>query len=343
MTTIADIAVALGVSKAAVSYALARRRDKVSQALIDQVHATADQLGWRPNAAARSLRRGSFRRLALVLEQRSRFQHLPNLMLAGMLERCAAADCEVVLTTAPEVALRGWSLRLAEERSVDGIALLWDRPLLPTWAEELLSGTLPVVTVNYGRGAIDIAIDEEAGGRLVGSVLAAHDPTRIGWSAYWVGQLGASHRHFSVAQRFAGVRAALGAAPLEAPSLDGGGSCLATPKPVSDEDVARWHSAVTAWLQRERPTAVICYSDGDLLTVAHAALALGMAGQLELAVFADRPQELPGFTVHTLILPQRELGVAVATRLLSGEAVVPVVPTEVVCRGERTSAPRLEA
>lgn len=318
--TLIDIARAAGISKAAASYALARRRDKVSHDLIERVAGIAARLGWQPNSAARSLRSGSFQRIALLVEDRYRFGHVPLLLLAGMLETLGPQRFDLMLVAAPEFGPRDWVPRLVQEASVDGIALFWDRPLLPVWYPELAGRGLPLLTVNLGGDQHDVSPDEAAGGALLGRFLAAQGRRRLGWSAYWQRHLGAAHRHFSVVDRAAGLEAGSGQTLIEGPAFPEGGAGDAKPPPPTDAMLSRWRSDLRDWLRRpDRPEAIVCYDQTNLIEVAHAALAIGpdLAGSLCLAVFADQPVELPGLDVLTVVLPQREVGVMVATELLA--------------------------
>jgi DNA-binding LacI/PurR family transcriptional regulator len=64
--TIADIARSAGVSKSAVSYAL-NGQQGISAATAERILAVANELGWRPNRAARSLRAATAGACGVVL------------------------------------------------------------------------------------------------------------------------------------------------------------------------------------------------------------------------------------------------------------------------------------
>lgn len=96
-----DVARAAGVSQAAVSLVLGDKwRGRVSAAKADAVRAAARELGYRPNAAARTLRTGGTRTALLVVPA------LTNEFFAGVhtgAARAAAAhDFGVVLYPSPE-------------------------------------------------------------------------------------------------------------------------------------------------------------------------------------------------------------------------------------------------
>jgi DNA-binding LacI/PurR family transcriptional regulator len=67
--TIADIARSAGVSKSAVSCAL-NGQQGISTATAERILAVANELGWRPNRAARSLRAASAGACGVVLAER---------------------------------------------------------------------------------------------------------------------------------------------------------------------------------------------------------------------------------------------------------------------------------
>lgn len=64
-TTLDTIAQRLGVSRMAVSYAL-RNKPGVAEDTRRRIQELADELGYRPNAAARAIRRGNFRAIGLL-------------------------------------------------------------------------------------------------------------------------------------------------------------------------------------------------------------------------------------------------------------------------------------
>ena len=124
--TIRDIARVSGVSKASVSYAL-NDQPGVSPQTRQRILAAAEQLGWRPSAAARSLSNARAGAVGLAI---ARDVHLlgeePYYMrfIAGMESVLAAQGVSLLLTVVPDVdaavaVVRGWWA----ERRVDGVVL----------------------------------------------------------------------------------------------------------------------------------------------------------------------------------------------------------------------------
>ncbi|NAZ81425.1 substrate-binding domain-containing protein [Kineococcus sp. R8] len=124
--TIRDIARVSGVSKASVSYAL-NDQPGVSPQTRERILAAAEQLGWRPSAAARSLSNARAGAVGLAIARDVRLLgEEPYYMrfIAGMESVLAAQGVSLLLTVVPDVdaavgVLRGWWA----ERRVDGVVL----------------------------------------------------------------------------------------------------------------------------------------------------------------------------------------------------------------------------
>lgn len=97
-TTLDTIAQRLGVSRMAVSYAL-RNKPGVAEDTRRRIQELADELGYRPNAAARAIRRGNFRAIGLLTTVNGDVPTLPPAALHA-LER-QAIDRGLRLTLAP--------------------------------------------------------------------------------------------------------------------------------------------------------------------------------------------------------------------------------------------------
>ncbi|WP_308469811.1 LacI family DNA-binding transcriptional regulator [Kineococcus rubinsiae] len=124
--TIRDIARVAGVSKASVSYAL-NDQPGVSPGTRDRILAAAEQLGWRPSAAARSLSNARAGAVGLAIARDVRLlgeEPYYMRLIAGMESVLAAQGVSLLLTVVPDVGaavevMRGWWA----ERRVDGVVL----------------------------------------------------------------------------------------------------------------------------------------------------------------------------------------------------------------------------
>ncbi|MFF2040652.1 LacI family DNA-binding transcriptional regulator [Kitasatospora sp. NPDC058170] len=136
--TLLDVARAAGVSKSTASDAL-QGSGRVADATRERVQAAARELGYRPNTAARSLRRSSTGAVGLHLPRTAtRLDYYMNLAF-GAVERARADGLDLVLL-APGTASGGG---LASR--VDGLLVIdpeVDDPEVP----DLLGAGVPVVT-----------------------------------------------------------------------------------------------------------------------------------------------------------------------------------------------------
>jgi DNA-binding LacI/PurR family transcriptional regulator len=122
--TIADIARRAGVSKGAVSYAL-NGQPGVSEATRQRIMAIADEIGWKPNSAARALSGSMANAVGLALCRPARtlgvepfYMELISGVEAELSARSYALTLQVVADQDAEIAVyrRWWG-----ERRVDGV------------------------------------------------------------------------------------------------------------------------------------------------------------------------------------------------------------------------------
>lgn len=164
--TIRDIARDAGVSTTTVSHVVNGTRI-VSAAVKARVDASIENLGYVPNAAARSLRRNRTWSIGVVVPNCSNPFFAE--MLAGVEDAAFAADISVILCNAHDDPQRQRRhLRLLTEKQVDAVLLLSvgeDERL----AGQLLGLAVPHVVVDRdvaGLAVDSVRVDHAAGGRL---------------------------------------------------------------------------------------------------------------------------------------------------------------------------------
>jgi LacI family transcriptional regulator len=159
-----DVAVAAGVSKAAVSKVV-RNAYGVSPAMRHRVESAIENLGYRPSIAARSLRGASF---TLGIEIPQLGNDFFTQVMQGAAGRLAGSGYQLVIAPAMGEMKADRLLNALIDRHVDGvIAISPDVP--PEWLEHL--GTeIPIVllgrhdtSANYDT----LTDDDELGSRLV--------------------------------------------------------------------------------------------------------------------------------------------------------------------------------
>ncbi|NKZ07445.1 LacI family DNA-binding transcriptional regulator [Actinomadura latina] len=120
---IGEIARRSGVSRSTVSYALSGKRP-VSEATRRRIQAIIDELGYRPNAAARALKEGRSHTLGLVIPPAGR--RLTDMQLgfvASVVDAAARADLDVLLSPSGGEHDRSFE-RVVGGRRVDGVVLM---------------------------------------------------------------------------------------------------------------------------------------------------------------------------------------------------------------------------
>ncbi|MGN7188592.1 LacI family DNA-binding transcriptional regulator [Microbacterium enclense] len=199
---IKDVAARAGVSVGTVSNVL-NGRETVSAAAAERVRAAIDALGYVRNDAARQLRAGRSRSIALIVLD------VGNPFFAAVArgaEARAAADGYVVLVGSSGADLDRERLYLDQfqEQRVAGV-LLTPADAADGVAERLVSAGIPVVLVDEQTSRDDVctvSVDDVEGGHLAVAHLLAQGRRRI---AFVAGPLTTRQ----VADRLAGARRAV--------------------------------------------------------------------------------------------------------------------------------------
>ena len=184
-----DVARLAGVSRAAVSRVFTPGAP-ASKEMSEKVRRAAEELGYRPNALARSLNTGRTRMIGLLVA------YLDNAFYAEAVERLSLALQDrghhvLLFMATPTVADTDRVVREILDRQVDGIVLA-SVTMSSSLARECARHAIPVLHFNReidGAGLDAVVTDNEGGGRAVADLLcdAGHD--RI---AYLAGFDGAS-------------------------------------------------------------------------------------------------------------------------------------------------------
>ena len=144
---IGEIARRAGVSRSTVSYALSGKRP-VTEETRQRIQTVIDELGYRPNAAARALKEGRTRTLGLVIPPAT--QRLTDMQLgfvASVVEAAARADLDVLLSPSGGDHDRSFE-RIVTGRRVDGVILMEIR-LEDQRVSRLQQAGLPFVTIGH--------------------------------------------------------------------------------------------------------------------------------------------------------------------------------------------------
>lgn len=323
---LADVAARAGTSKPIASRILNEDPTlTVGQELRARVLAAAGALGYRPNAAARGLRRAETGALGLVVPDLTNQSF--TLMLRGAVRRARGRGYAVLLVEDLDTAEPDDTpAQLVLSCRIDGLLVASARPGLPL-LEQLSRWRIPHVFANRavpGSGR-NVTLDDAAACRLAVDHLTGLGHRHLGHIAHRLDLEPSCRRAAAFAARTA-VRGLPDPVVAEEPHLD-------------ERDAA----AVAARLLRANPqlTAVFTHSPGLAAGVLAAAASLGRAVPRDLSVLAATDTSvasalLPPLTV--IRTPLEELGAAAVDALadqLQGAAPadrVVTTPPELVVR-----------
>jgi LacI family transcriptional regulator, repressor for deo operon, udp, cdd, tsx, nupC, and nupG len=321
-----DVARRAGVSQATVSLVMGDKwRGRVSTRTAEAVRAVADELGYRPNLAARSLRLGITRTALLVVPALT--SDFFAQVYTGAARVAADHDFGMVLYPSPEGVGPAPDPFGSARASLDGVIA---SSMAPEALAALRAGGLPLVMLDSDpakpegdRAAATVNLDIAGGMRATAEHLLELGHRRIAHVTAavdsWTFRVRAEELHSALTDAQAAV------VDTEAAELSVTGGL---------------HAAARMLERKPRPTAVVC--DDDLLAAGacKAARRLGLrvpddvsvTGFDDLALATAVEPELT-----TVRLPAEEIGAAGMRTLLAvlGGRVAPpgVLPVELVARG----------
>ncbi|MBP2473383.1 LacI family transcriptional regulator [Crossiella equi] len=326
MVTRRDVARLAGTSESVVSYVLNAGPRNVAPATKERVLAAIEELGYRPNAVARSLRTSRTRTLGLCVPDSANpfFAELA----AQIAEDTSAVGHSLLLANSrSDPAREAEQLRTLLDRKVDGVMLI---------AASAPSECVPDLLAS---GVRCVTVDRELPGLTsAGVVLADH----VGGARSAVAHL-LAHGHRGVAcvagprdasptgDRVSGWRAELAAAGIDAAE-----------QPLVHTPFGRlpaYTAAIELLSTPDRPRAVFVASDEQAVGVFRAALELGLRVPRDLAIasydgIAGSAYTVPALT--TVRQPLVEISRTAVRMLLAPETVAGqrvVLPTTLLRRG----------
>ena len=293
---ILDVARAAAVSKQTVSRVINGRYDVADSTRI-RVQQVVAELGFRPNASARSLLTGRTSILGLVVPDITNPFFID--IVRGVQSAAEEKGYHVLLyNTGDSYDSEAQSVQLLGERRADGIIMCSSR-LSDERLTELLHGVARVVLVN--RWVEDLQVpqigaDYTRGVRSSVEYLVNHGHRRIGIITLETETANSQ-------AKLRGYREAIAEAGL----------------PVTPNLIARTVSSISggfaaavALLERsEPPTAIIAYSDATGLGVLHACHHRGLSVPGDLAVIGFGGSEVAAFanpSLSTIAVPNYQMG-----------------------------------
>ena len=260
--TIVKIAEYLGLSPPTVSHIL-NKRGRFREETRQRVFQAAQELGYVPNGAARSMRNQRSQQVGILIKNNpdQRFRNVVAFeTILGINEALEQAGYMAVLVRVGDVRSKTDS-RVFRERLLDGMIVL---SAVPPDIEQMVEQVMPQcvwVDSNLWRPQRVIRRDERLAGRLAATALADLGYKKL----LWYGQPNAKgvNYHYSLVDRLAGVRQVAKKRELELSSV------LASRKAVCNKP-----ELLTEYLRPE--VGIIAYSTTYARWLAHYAASLGL-------------------------------------------------------------------
>ena len=331
MVTSRDVARLAGVSQMTVSRVL-QDNGKVAPRTRERVLAAMREAGYRPHAAARTMRTRRTSTVGVVVAD------ITNPFYPQLLEAVAAAldaaGQRVVLWNGPD---GSGALESLDEGTVDGLIFTTVTEATPQLTDAVARAE-PIVLLHRGLDELDcdqVTTDNAAGGRAVADYLVATGHTRIGFLRGPELPSTARHREDGFRRRLADL-----GHPLDDDLSVAGGFA---------HDLAR--SAMRELLERpDPPTAVFCANDLTALGAVDGAVSLGRAVPEDVWVIGYDDIAMTAwdsYDITTVRQPIAEMARAAVRRLLErvDDRDLParrdLFPSELIVRGStaRTARP----
>jgi LacI family transcriptional regulator len=314
-----------GVHISTVSRVLRQDASTVRTDKARRVLEAAEQLGYRPNLVAASLRTSQTKSIGLVIPR------LTDVMISSLCQSIESTarytGYQLLLATPPDdMAEQMRSVEFLMSRRVDGLILTSVHRDDAAVAEELHRLPIPVVSTNRHGGSDipSITADDMLGGKLATEYLISKGHTRIG--------IVAGPRHASTGyDRLQGYYQALDEAGIERDD-----ALVIHTDFESEGGVIGAHSLLSL---REAPTAIFAVNDMAAIGVLGAAAQRGLTVPRDLSVvgYNDIPVTahlpIPLTTIHSPITKMGERAVATLLHSINGEPVSSErLPVSVVVR-----------
>lgn len=306
--TMNDVAKRAGVSQTTVSFVINENNSvSISEETRERVWRAVAELGYRPNAAAQSLRRSRSNLIGFVTDQIATTPHAGLIFKGAQDVAWASKKILLLVNTDDREDLKEAAVEMMLDRQVEGIiyATMYHRLAHPPAAIREVP-TVLLDCFDEERSFPSVVPDEVQGGRTATEPLIA-----------------AGHRRIGFINRTRAVPAAIG-------RLQGYREALAAAGIAFDEGLVRaditdasggYRCAMDLMVQPDPPTALFCFNDRMAMGAYDALRKLGKCIPQDVAVVGFDNQELIAAHLHpglsTVQLPHYEMGQWAVQKLLA--------------------------
>jgi LacI family transcriptional regulator len=302
--TLREIAKRANVSLPTVSHVLGNRASLYRETTCLRVTKAAEDLGYRPNSAAKAIVNGCFNALAILASVQGNRSYLPDSLLGGVYSAAEAAGVNLILSKFPDEQLTSERFvpRLLLELMVDGLLINYINEVPLRLVEMIKQYAIPSVWINCKRQNDCVHPNDLEAGRQATAHLLELGHRKIAYIDF------AGSGHYSAKDRFEGYAEIMRNAGL-------------TPCAFCPEEIRSPRDALKRSLHileaPDRPTAIVACGPEHAVAMLRAAehKQLQLPRDLSLVTFADSPTEDHCLSITTLRIPLHEMG-RLATEML---------------------------
>jgi LacI family transcriptional regulator len=309
-----EIAAKLGVTQKAVSLAL-RGKTGVSPEVRAEIIKTAKMLGYRPNTAARNMRKGRFGAIGILSSMHAGPSGMSNEMLWAIQQELVKFDTHLLMSHVPDEDIEDASLPLlVREWCVDGLLVDYTSRIPESLETSIIASKLPAVWVNVKKPVDAVYPDDFANGREITEKLLTLGHRNI---TFLTKSATPATSHYSVADRVGGYAEAMNAAGLTPDVMP----AIPTAPELSAAGVTKTQHAMKLGPKflagDDRPTAVISNAVDYLVGMIEAAHEQGLQVPRDLSVigYGHRPEHR--LLIGSINPPQTDMGAQAIDMLMN--------------------------
>lgn len=318
-TTMKDVALRAGVHHSSVSVVLNGSRSSagISSSTRQRILQAAEELGYRRNGSAHTIRTGRFGNVALLLSPRRSHSYLPPQLLAGLHEALTEADMTLTVCLLPdeELAVTSTLPKILRERMCDGLLIDYNFHIPQPMIDSIQRYQIPATWINSGQEHDCVHPDDFKAAAEATEYLIKLGHRRIVYVDF-ANDREDPQGHYSVLDRSGGYESVMQQAGLKTQVWD---SSMAGSAPITYCE----QMLGTA----QRPTAILSYATYAMEAASYAAARLGYRVPDDLSVVSFGPEAFDYMCrpLTMWIEPQYEIA-RIATRMILSKIENPTEP-----------------
>jgi DNA-binding LacI/PurR family transcriptional regulator len=320
-------------------------KPEVSEATRKRVVALANELGYRPNVAARAVRSGRFGNIGLLLSSDSVRSPLPPAILDGIYQAASQRGVRVMVARLPESQLVDEQAlpQFLRESCCDGMIVDYTDHIPPQMVELIERSGQPAIWINHKRDRDCVYIDDFGMARRAAEALIALGHGRIAFMDLGTPWPELAEAHYSKRDRQLGYEMAMRSVGLM-PNV----WRLTERRMGRLADSEQYIAAFPFGRELDspdRPTALLTYGHiHDVVLIHLAKRGIAFPRDISLMTFGTGGAGLLGQRLACAVMPERELGAAAVEELCRKiehprEALPPRVVTSLALVLEGTCGP----